>query len=310
MNGPLSLPQYLHNEAYDGWKSGGYPRYSIIQQRYLARTITCSFYLRNWLLDHGHLDPSRIGVVKLGVDIGSFKAPSHRERNSAKAELLQLEPETTVITFVGRISDQKRPLLLPRIIDSLLDKVGEDFLLFVIGDGEQIEALRRQVRIRKLEDYIRILGARTNVRDYLAATDIFLLPSLSEGISVAVSEAMAMGLPIVTANAGALPEQLGVGTTKNLGGVLVDHTIENEESDAEMYAYELGSLITDYSARRKLGDNARRIVENESEWKESLRGLMEETKLASNLAEFRREADPRYPNPAGESRGLLVLSRR
>ncbi|KAK4051793.1 hypothetical protein OIV83_002497 [Microbotryomycetes sp. JL201] len=289
---------YLHNEAYDGWKSGGYPRFSIISQRYLARTITCSNYLKQWLLARGHLDESRIGVVKLGIDMSEFRVTREAERLQQKSDLLGLDADTVVVAFVGRLDPQKRPHLVPQIGRALLDKVDEDFVILMLGDGHLHDSVGDLIRQTRTEDYVKLLGSTDKVHDYLAASDIFLLPSMSEGISIAVAEAMAVGLPIVTANAGALPEQLGVNATAEVGGVIVDHTLDDED-DAALYADVIAHLIKDPQLRHRLGQNARRLIEVGFDWHETLQGLFKETELAQNLPGHPHQpVDDGYPHPA------------
>ncbi|KAK4699169.1 hypothetical protein P7C70_g7096, partial [Phenoliferia sp. Uapishka_3] len=277
----VKFVDYLHNEAYDGWKSGGYPTYSIISQRYLARTITCSNYLKAWLTTRGH-SSSRIGVVKLGIEISDFYPVREKDRSDAKADLFSVEPDTLIVTFVGRMDPQKRPLLLPLILSELLSLApDQDFLLVMIGDGPLRVDVEKSIEERDLNDFVRILGTVEKPQEYLVATDIFLLPSVSEGISIAVAEAMAMGLPTITANAGALPEQLGMGT-ETPGGILVNHTM-NSLQDAKLYAQEIANLFNDPKLRRRMGKQARENVEGSFDWRETLPGLVGEFEKAENL---------------------------
>lgn len=203
-----------------------------------------------------------------------------------------------MITFVGRFDPQKRPTLIPLIAEELLENVGEDFIIFMIGAGPLLPEVRRTIISQKLHDFVRVLGAKSNVQDYLKATDIFLLPSVSEGISIAVAEAMAMALPVVTSNAGALPEQLGMSSDHHLGGVLVEHTMDDEE-DARLYANELAALIRDAPGRWALGEQAREIVEDEPDWRQTMRQLFKETQIAKNL-EGHSSGPSDYPHPSGE----------
>ncbi|KAM0748611.1 UDP-Glycosyltransferase/glycogen phosphorylase [Meredithblackwellia eburnea MCA 4105] len=277
----VKVIDYLHNEAYDGWKSGGYPQYSVIMQRYVARTVTCSEYLKQWLIDRGH-DAGRIGVVKLGIEISDFSPVTEVQRAEAKERLLDLEPETLVVSIVGRLDPQKRSTLVPLIVKELL-KLGitQDFQFLMLGDGPLKSAVRQSIDTNELDDFVRMLGTVEKPQDFLAATDIFLLPSMSEGISIAVAEAMAMGLPILTARAGALPEQIGDGSSK-MGGILVNHTL-TEWSDAKLYAKELATLLGQPRLRQRLGANARRLVETTFDWRSTLRGLDKELALSENL---------------------------
>ncbi|GAA6059301.1 hypothetical protein JCM10212_005881 [Sporobolomyces blumeae] len=302
---------YLHNEAYDGWKSGGYPRYSLIHQRYLARTITCSHYLKSWLLANGHLDASRIGVVKLGIEASHFEPSSPSVRDHAKETLLEVEPSTFVVTVVARMDPQKRSTLVPRIALELSKLVEDDFLIVMIGDGDLRKQVERLVDQLEVHEFVRVVGNKDDPKPYLAASDAFLLPSMSEGISVAVTEAMAMALPIVTARAGALPEQVGELDSEGrkkldaaLGGILVDHELDVEH-DVPAYAKALASLILDPTTRRRLGQNARHLVETGLDWRTSLAEMFVETAKAENTENH--AGDGKYPNPAAYLSTQMLL---
>ncbi|GAA5886968.1 hypothetical protein JCM6882_009401 [Rhodosporidiobolus microsporus] len=290
---------YLHNEAYDGWKSGGYPTFSLITQRFLSRTITCSSYLRDWLIERGHRSPDSIGVVKLGIEVADFTPNNASMKAEAKKDLLNVSPSTVVITIVGRLDPQKRPTLVPDIADALRRLGGYkegDFVIVMLGDGDKKDEVKERISQFRVGNFVRVLGTVDHPQTFLAATDIFLLPSMSEGISIAVAEAMAMGLPIVTARAGALPEQLGdtLGDPSLLAGVLVDHTL-NAERDAPLYAAELDRLIRDPKLRRKYGENGRRNVEKTFEWRKTLLGMFDEIKAARLPT---HDHDAELPNPA------------
>lgn len=291
--------QYLHNEAYDGWKSGGYPTYSLLSQRYLSRTITCSSYLRDWLIDRGHSRPGSIGVVKLGIEVSDFSPVDKVARAKAKQDLLNLDSETVVISVVGRLDPQKRPVLVPDIADQLR-KLGDykpgSFVIVMLGDGDLKDRVKARIAEMKVNSFVRLVGTVERPQDYLAATDVFLLPSMSEGISIAVAEAMAMSLPIVTARAGALPEQLGYeeGDPSLIAGVLIDHTLDAAH-DAPLYAKELRTLVSHPELRDKYGQNGRRNVEATFNWRDTLEGMFAEVEKA-------RLPDPKkarhMPNPA------------
>ena len=243
--------------------------------------MTCSEYLKDWLVERGH-DASRIGVVKLGIEIDAFSPVGEQARADAKDALFDAEPDTLVVAVVGRFDPQKRSQLVPLIINELIKLVvDQDFLVVMLGDGPLKRLVSDRIEEFQVEDFIRTLGTVSRPQDYLVGSDIFLLPSLSEGISIAVAEAMAMGLPIITSHAGALPEQLGVGT-EHVGGILVNHTL-NEDTDARLYAAEIARLFNDPKARRRYGAAARRNVETSFDWHKTLARLPEELALANNL---------------------------
>ena len=136
--------------------------------------------------------------------------------------------------------------------------------------------------VRRLSsDHADPTGTIADPQPYLVASDIFLLPSISEGISVAVSEAMAVGLPVLTAHAGALPEQLGANDRSDpadLGGVLVNHTLI-DAADVDLYAAELASMLLNATRRDRLARNVMDIVrtsEDHADWRVSLKRLFGE----------------------------------
>lgn len=208
-----------------------------------------------------------------------FTPATLAERNAAKLALLNVPPSTVVITIVARIDGQKRPLLVPKIVLELIYRDATDFIVIMIGDGDLRPTLEEEIKKSGLTDFIYLEGTSERPQDFLEATDIFLLPSMSEGISIAVAEAMAMGLPVVTARAGALPEQLTDENGSTMAGVLVDHTLD-DKVDAGLYADELVQLMADRKLRVKLGEQARRIVEKGFEWRKTLAKMKGEVALS------------------------------
>jgi glycosyltransferase involved in cell wall biosynthesis len=213
--------------------------------------------------------------------------------------LLNVQPTTIVITIVARLDPQKRPMMVPRIVTSMLEKQAVDFIIVMVGDGDLGPSLSQEIGRLDVNEFVSLEGTSSFPRDYLVASDIFLLPSLSEGISIAVAEAMAMGLPVVTALAGALPEQLGYEATNvgaPLAGLLVNHTLV-DGADAELYADALLSLINDPELRSKLGKRGRANVERTFQWRETLGELWGEVERGRNL-KWEEGEGKGLPNPS------------
>ena len=313
----VAIIDYLHNEAYDGWKSGGYPAFSLASRRYLDRTVTCSHYLRNWLIERGH-DQSRLGVVKLGFDKSEFVPIDPVGRLIAKKKLLAVPTDTIVVAIVARLDRQKRAMIVPDILQRTLlllersKKSTIKVVFLMIGDGDQRPIVESRARTLGLDrGQLRLLGTVDDPQLYLKACDIFLMPSISEGISVAISEAMAMGLPVIAARAGALPEQLGWSdsTPEALGGILVNHTL-SDTIDIDLYAREVFQLAIDAERRRILGQNALRLtetLEDYADWRETLQGLFTQIPLARPWPASQLLL---LPNPAAQYAIQNLLSER
>lgn len=110
-------------------------------------------------------------------------------------ENLGLE-DRLVICHVGRITEQKNPFRLIDIFDTLCEMEPKAELLY-IGTGELEEQVKAYVKKKKCADKVRFLGIRSDVAELMQASDVFLLPSLYEGLPIVAVEAQAAGLPVV-----------------------------------------------------------------------------------------------------------------
>lgn len=263
-------------------------------------------------------------MVKVGLTLGDYTPANDRDREMAKLDLLGIKSNTLVITVMGQLETPSRALLLPEIANHLQHRSGvTDFVIVVIGDGSLATALREHTASLGLESVVRVLGSVDHPQDYLVATDIFLLLSTSGGTSHVVSQAMAMGIPVVTSRVGGLPEQLGelpvVATSSlaslsdrffgasiasstpsllsqlanssitlpPLAGVLVNHTMI-DTTDTALYAKELYLLISDPEARRHYGTIGRGIMEQGSDWRITLKEMFPQLRLAKSAGKNRK----------------------
>lgn len=100
----------------------------------------------------------------------------------------------TVLTTVGRLTPQKNPHEIIRICEYLKND-GVEFRFLWFGTGELEEEIKREVREKKLDDVISFMGTRSDVYNVLQAADVFIFPSVWEGLGIACVEAQAAGLP-------------------------------------------------------------------------------------------------------------------
>lgn len=121
----------------------------------------------------------------------------------------------------------------------------------IIGGGRREAEMRRLAAELGLAGRVHFLGQRDDVPDLLSALDLFVLPSHSEGVSLALLEAMAAGLPVIATAVGGLPEVV----TDGDNGLLVP------PEDPEALATALERLLEDPALAQRLGANARRHVE-------------------------------------------------
>ena len=235
----------------ESWKNGGYPRCGVAYQEMLDLNITASEYVKRWMTGRG-ADPARIEVSYTNIDTDKWRPdPAARARQRAA---LGLSEEHALIVFHGRLSPEKRPALMARIIARLREAVGDSFTCIVIGDGPERPSLEQHIAQLQLGSHVRLVGRLDDaeLHSYLAAADILLLPSQVEGISVSTFESMAMGIVPVSADVGGQRELV----TPDCG-FLVPHG----PNEIEEYVAILRRLVLDGELRRTMGRCARQRVE-------------------------------------------------
>lgn len=191
---------------------------------------------------------SKVLVIRNGIDLEAFPlAPADRpfrKRAIHVARLNRIKDQATLLRAVRRVAD-----------------VEPDFRLDIVGDGEcrdELAVLRRQLG---LECVVRFLGYRADVCELLAEADFFVLSSISEGISLTLLEAMAVGLPVAATDVGGNREVVVPGET----GFLVPA----REPDALGKA--MLQLVRDPAQTRRFGQASRHRVEREFDLKRVVR---------------------------------------
>lgn len=212
--------------------------------------VSLSEQIRADLLGFG-IDPSRIVMLPNGVDTEQFRSAPREKRAELRRELGVAEDEGVIATAC-RLVPHKRIDLLIRAFHSVTARY-PGARLWVLGEGEHRPALEAQARALPTADCIRFLGRvkPQQVVRYLQACDIFTLPSLREGLSCAVQEAMACGLPCVVTEVSGTQELIASGVS----GIAIPPDDERAVERA------LATLLADPELRERLGTAARRHVE-------------------------------------------------
>ncbi|MEI6260787.1 MAG: glycosyltransferase [Deltaproteobacteria bacterium] len=258
------------------WMNGGHPRFGVGYQEMLHLNMVTTLHLHDWMVGRG-ASPERIEVCHSGINVSKLDV-SALTKEQARDEL-GFSADSTVIVFAGRICVQKRPMFLADILHGLASR-REKFQVLVIGDGEMRSAFENRLIEANLMSKVCMMGTLGHEAwlRALSASDVFLLPSQYEGISVALLEAMGMGVVPVTAAVGGQDELLNADC-----GFLIPHI--DRELDA--YVDALVRLIDDIPLRQGMGRAAReRILDNFS-LDASTTGLLAGLERARKLAEPR-----------------------
>lgn len=143
---------------------------------------------------------SKLVVVRNGLAAVPPADPGFRARARAS---LELAGDTLAVLYLGQLEPRKDPLTLVRAVQRVHAKDDRTVLL-IAGDGPSAAELRALGGPE-----LRLLGHRADVPDLLAAADIFVMPSLREGLSYAVLEALASGVPTIVSDGRGNPEAVG-----------------------------------------------------------------------------------------------------
>ena len=189
----------------------------------------------------------RITTIRNGVDLTRF---SRLARADARATL-NLPADAVVIGTVGRLVPVKDQASLLQAVRHLHDD-GLFPTVILAGEGPLRQALEAQIETLRLEQQVRLLGHRPDVETVLAALDVFVLSSASEGLSNTILEAMATGVPVVATAVGGADELVIDGST----GLLVP------PKDPQALAAALARMLRDLPAAHEMGCAGRRRVES------------------------------------------------
>jgi glycosyltransferase involved in cell wall biosynthesis len=188
--------------------------------------------------------PARIHEIPNGFDAAMFHPVEPAERARLRHEL-HLPPARTSFLFVGRLHPVKR-------VDTVIDALGlvPDGALVIVGDGTERAALERRAAVGGVSDRVMFVGSSDRVHEYMQAADALVLPSVAEGMSNALIEAMACALPCAVTSAISGVDEL----------VAPDRGVLVRPGDVAAWAAVMRELAGDPSRRRSLGEAAARYV--------------------------------------------------
>ena len=232
------------------------------------KTIALSLYWKRFLTDEMRVkDPDKVIIINNGVDSSKYMSRCSRVRECKR--------EIGVLFIGGAYSKRKGIYDLVNAIPHVLEKFSNiTFTIIGKGELENIKVLCKNLRI---EQHVKILGEASEEEkiEQLCSSDIFVLPTYSEGMPIALLEAMAAGLPLVSTPVGAIPEVIDdgkngflieLGNCKALAEKIVV-LAQNENIRREMGRYNQQKIMNQYdmsAIARKLSHVYSQLLENTS----------------------------------------------
>jgi len=220
---------------------------SLYVDRFTARRVdrfhAISETVKTEAVEELRVSPDRITVVPRGRSREQLGLPS-AERRRANRRLLGISDGAKVLLNVGRQDRQKDHAGLIRAFAMVLADEPDALLLIAGRPGNASGDIQEVLEQTGVSDSVRLLGHRTDVPDLLAAADVFVFPSLYEGLGCSLIEAMALALPIIGSDAPAITEVLGGG----------DHGIVVPVGDSSRLAAAMIELLTDTALRQEFAE--------------------------------------------------------
>ncbi len=176
------------------------------------RVVAVGEAVRQALIHNEGIAPGRVDVIYNGIPLERFDLRLTTSQRMAIRTEIGLEPDDLMLIQVARLDYLKDHATAIRTVERLVPRRGNARLVLV-GEGPERATIENLVRDRGLEGHVKFLGLRTDVPRLLAAADIALLTSISEGIPLTLIEAMAAGLPVVASRVGGVPEVVVDGET-------------------------------------------------------------------------------------------------
>lgn len=279
----LPIIDYIHMEEWYN-RNGGYSRYSSMLDSIIDKTLVCNENSKNILQEHFGRREEDIKTVYVGVDEDEFDPAKYNKEKLL--EKYSLDKNKHILSYICRISEQKRPILLLAIINKLKE-VRKDFKVLVVGEGNLLQKMKVKAKELNLDEYIQFLGNIEQTEEIYKISDLTINCSIKEGIALTSYESLSMGVPIVSSNVGGQAELIDENT-----GILI--TCWQNEKDIYKEEYN----------QEEVNDFTNAIVEilnNLDKYKENCRKrILDNFTLKSMIKNMSKIIEDVYKEPSNE----------
>lgn len=242
---PSVMTRHVMIEPTDTAKEAARARMVFIAAKYgFDRVVAVSEAVRQNFAKQANLPLNKIETIYNGIEVNRFAT---RDRRAAKRREMGWPEDVPIVIMVAVLRRGKGHEVLFEAIPSVKAAV-PNVKIMLVGEGELSDTLREQAKPHA--DVVEFLGQRGDVAELLGASDILILPSLSEALPTVLIEAGAASLPLVATDVGGSAEIVLDGET----GYIVP------PGQAEPFAKRLIELLQNPTLARQMGDQARERV--------------------------------------------------
>ncbi|MGL5614057.1 glycosyltransferase, partial [Cetobacterium sp.] len=200
--------------------------HKIISNYLTIKTVAITSKIKNNLINEADVDKNRVIVIENGIEIPTEK--------------ISIRREVKKIISVGRLAKEKNHIFLLKSYELLKNELGEVPILEIYGDGNLREDLQKYIDEKNLQDNIKLMGTNLHILEKLKKSDIYVLPSKYEGLSISLLEAMGIGIPIIATK---VPGILDIVSEREVSLVELDNIIQLKET--------FKNLIKNYDKRKE-----------------------------------------------------------
>lgn len=232
-----------------------------LMANFIHSYIGVSKDLHAWLIDHVGISEKKAVLIQNGI-------------NTERFNLAKTPSDSLRFAIVARISPVKDHLTLLKAFVLLQEELGKDAMpeLRIVGDGDEKDSLEEFCHSHSLES-VSFLGARDDIDQILASTDVFVLSSIAEGIPMTILEAMSAKTPIVSTGVGGIPEVV----TDGVEGYLVEKSNPVALANAMKKYIENPELVAEH------GENARNKILADFDERNMVSAYVEQYKALENF---------------------------
>ncbi|MCK4248622.1 MAG: glycosyltransferase family 4 protein [Candidatus Omnitrophica bacterium] len=216
------------------------------------KVIAISEPVREHLVNDLRVSKEKIITIHNGIDITQFVYPLTLEQKTDYKKDLGLTEKDKVVGIIARFSPVKGQKYLIKAFEHILKKIPQAYLVMV-GDGPDKQMLINLVKELKINKRVLFVPATRDTAGLLAAMDLFVMPSVQEGLGLSIMEAMSAGLPVVASNVGGIYTIVKEGQT----GFLV-----HPEDDKSLAAAVIKVLESPLLCK-EIGEQGRKLMETD-----------------------------------------------
>ena len=209
----IPIMDYIHMEEWYN-RNGGFSRDSSRVASVIDKTYVCNKNSEKILVNYFNREKEDVDTIYIGVDEKVYNPELFNKEEILKENNINPNGKY-IISYICRITEQKRPYLLLKIVEKLKEQ-RNDVLFIVAGDGPLLEDIKKEAKKLKISENILFLGNVKETEKIYAISDLTLNCSIKEGLALTAYESLAMGVPVISCDVGGQKELID----KNVGVIV------------------------------------------------------------------------------------------